>query len=63
MSQLPTLKLGKQWINKQLYRTTIFIGNKQYRMPDPVGAVWSDIVLASKDEAFARGDMVVNIKR
>ncbi len=62
MSQLPILKLGKQWINKQLYRTTIFIGDKQYRMPEPVGAVWSDIILASKEKAFARGNMVVNVR-
>ena len=62
MSKLPTLKLGKQWINRQLYRTTVFIGDKQYKLPEPVGAVWSDITLASKDKAFARGNMIVNIK-
>jgi hypothetical protein len=62
MSQLPILKLGKQWISKQQYRATIFIGDKQYRMPKPVGAVWSDIVLASKNKAFARGDMIVNVR-
>ena len=59
---MKTLKLGKHWINKQTYRTTVFIGGKQYGLPDPIGAVWSDIVLASKNKAFARGNMIVNIK-
>ena len=62
MNKLPVLKLGKQWLSKQEYRITIFIGEKQYKLPEPVGAVWGDRVLASKSEAFARGDMVVNIK-
>ncbi len=62
MSNLPVLKLGKQWLSKQQYRTTIFIGDRQYKLPEPVGAVWSDITLASKSKAFARGNMIVNIR-
>jgi len=62
MSKLPTLKLGKQWLSKQLYRTTVLIGGKVYKLPEPIGAVWSDIILASKNKAFARGNMIVNIK-
>ena len=57
-----SLKLGKQWLSKQEYRVTVFMDGKQYLLPEPVGSIWSDRVLASKKSAFAKGDRIVKIK-
>lgn len=62
MLTLPTYKLGKQWLSKQEYKLTIFIDDNQYLLPDPIAAVWSDRILASKDTAFAKGDRIVRIR-
>ena len=57
-----SLRLGKQWVSNQEYNVTVFINDNQYLLPDPIGSVWSDRVLASKKTAFAKGDMIVKIK-